>query len=145
MKAPEKKKAKLPAKKSPPAAEKSASSQSFIEFSCAEKKVTATLDGQVVGMLPLPGPWLVKPGPHTVVFRSGERIVKKMDVIVRTGAVESVACEGVKPLLDPSELAALKRYRWAPVTTSDIGSNRGCWLDFNWDWRLVRVGIERTQ
>ena len=44
-----------------------------------------------------------------------------MEVMVRTGAVETAACEGVKPMLEPNELAALKRYRWAPVTTSDIG------------------------
>ena len=97
------------------------SSQSFIQFVCSQNKVTVRLAGRVVGMLPLPGPWLVQPGSHEVEFRSGQNVIKTLKVMVRSGMTETASCEDAQPVLTASQRAALTRYRWAPVTISDIG------------------------
>ena len=80
------------------------------------------INGVAVGRLPMPGPWVVKAGSHRIEFRTEGRAPAVIETTVASGAQTKVHCNPIAGTLSSDDEANLPvKYRWAPMTTSDVG------------------------
>ncbi|MEE2789674.1 MAG: hypothetical protein VX589_20205 [Myxococcota bacterium] len=101
---------------------KAAAPITALKVSCAQSNTEVLIDGTSVGTLPLPGPWVVKAGSHQVEFRSQGRPAKTVQVTAAPGVESTVDCSPTNAALSGDQASSgPSKYRWAPMTTSDVG------------------------
>ena len=93
-----------------------------LSVSCDAAQTEILIDGAFIGMLPLPGPWVTKAGSHRIEFRTPGRAPQIIETTVLGGAQNLVDCNPAAGQLNVNdETTRPPKYRWAPMTTADVG------------------------
>jgi len=92
----------------------------LLKLSSDKPGYEVSIGKQRIGTTPLPGVWVVKPGKHSVLFKTPKGEVKRVSIDIAAG--ETKALSWPPQVSQTVDKGSPSRFRWAPWTMSDIGA-----------------------